>query len=257
MASAGAPYPARRPLGGFAEARSAGPGGRPPGSPRDGAGCARAQSRGLYDGRFEHDACGVGFVADLSGRKAHQTVAQALTVLRNLDHRGAKGSDPDTGDGAGILTQMPDALFRASCGFELPAAGSYAAGLMFLPTDAAECARAQAAVAELAAGEGLSVLGWRDVPHDATQCGKGARATMPRLAQLFVAAVKGDGEAGGDTGLALDRRAFCLRKRMEHEAGLYPASLSSATIVYKGMLTALQLLPFYPDLSDPAYTSAL
>src|SRR5215467_15620735 len=114
-----------------------------------------------------------------------------------------------------------------------PAAGSYAAGLMFLPTDAAECAQAQAAVAELAAQEGLSVLGWRDVPHDATHCGKGARATMPRLAQLFVAAVKGDGEAGGDTGLTLDRRAFCLRKRMEHETGLYPASLSSAPIVYK------------------------
>ena len=91
---------------------------------------------GLYDSQYEHDACGVGFVADLSGRKSHHTVAQALTVLRNLDHRGAKGSDPDTGDGAGILTQMPDALFRASCGFDLPAAGGYAAGLVFLPTDA-------------------------------------------------------------------------------------------------------------------------
>src|SRR5215467_3050519 len=160
------------------------------------------ENQGLYDSRHEHDACGVGFVADLSGRRSHDTVAQALTVLRNLDHRGAKGSDPDTGDGAGILTQMPDALFRASCGFDLPAAGNYAAGLIFLHTGAAECARAQGAVAGLAAEEGLSVLGWRDVPHDATQCGKGARATMPRLAQLFVAAVKGD----GDTGLALDRR---------------------------------------------------
>jgi len=146
---------------------------------------------------------------------------------------------------------MPDAMFRASCGFDLPAAGSYAAGLVFLPTDAAECSRARAAIAELALQEGLDVLGWRDVPHDAAHCGKGARATMPRLAQLFVAA------PGGDAGIALDRRAFCLRKRMEHETGLYPASLSSATIVYKGMLTALQLLPFYPDLSDPAYTSAL
>jgi glutamate synthase (NADPH/NADH) large chain len=196
-------------------------------------------------------------VADLSGRRTHNTVAQALTVLRNLDHRGAKGSDPDTGDGAGILTQIPDALFRAACDFPLPAAGSYAAGLAFLPTDAAECARVQAAVAALGAQEGLSVLGWRDVPHDPAWCGTGARATMPRLAQLFVAAVKGDGEAGGDTGIALDRRAFCLRKRVEHETGLYLASLSSATIVYKGMLTALQLTPFYPDLSDPAYASAL
>src|SRR5205809_7187952 len=121
-------------------------------------------NQGLYDSHYEHDACGVGFVADLSGRKTHHTVAQALTVLRNLDHRGAKGSDPDTGDGAGILTQMPDALFRGSCGFGLPAAGSYAAGLVFLPTDPTECARAQAAVAELARQEGLDVLGWRDGP---------------------------------------------------------------------------------------------
>ena len=159
MALAASSNPARRPSGGFAEARSVSPGGRPPGTPCDGAAFARAQSAGLYDSRYEHDACGVGFVADLSGRKTHHTVAQALTVLRNLDHRGAKGSDPDTGDGAGILTQMPDALFRASCGFDLPAAGSYAAGLIFLPTGAAECAQAQAAVAELAAEEELSVLG--------------------------------------------------------------------------------------------------
>src|SRR5690349_20475206 len=187
--------------------------------------------QGLYDSRQEHDACGVGFVADLSGRRTHDTVAQALTVLRNLDHRGAKGSDPDTGDGAGILTQIPDALFRAACNFPLPAAGSYAAGLAFLPTDATECARIQAAVTDLAAQEGLSVLGWRDVPHDDAFCGKGARVTMSRLAQLFVAA------DGGENGLALDRRAFCLRKRIEHEAGLYLASLFSATIVYKGILT--------------------
>ena len=113
------------------------------------------RDQGLYDSRFEHDACGVGFVADLSGRRTHHTVAQALTVLRNLDHRGAKGSDPDTGDGAGILTQIPDALFRAACAFALPAAGSYAAGLAFLPADVTECSRVQAAVAALAAQEGL------------------------------------------------------------------------------------------------------
>jgi glutamate synthase (NADPH) large chain len=212
---------------------------------------ASTRNQGLYDSGYEHDACGVGFVADLSGRRTHDTVAQALTVLRNLDHRGAKGSDPDTGDGAGILTQIPDALFRAACDFPLPAAGSYAAGLAFLPPDAAAGEQAQAAVAALAAEEGLSVLGWRDVPHDDRFCGAGARATMPRLAQLFAAA------DNGEHGLALDRRAFCLRKRIEHEAGLYLASLSSATIVYKGMLTALQLTPFYPDLSDPAYASAL
>src|SRR5215831_13005659 len=210
-----------------------------------------AHGPGLYDSQFEHDACGVGLVADLSGRRTQHTVAQALTVLRNLDHRGAKGSDPDTGDGAGILTQIPDALFRAAGSFPLPAAGSYAAGLAFLPTDATECARVQAAAADVAAQEGMSVLGWRDVPHDDTFCGTGARSTMPRLAQMFAAA------DNGESGLALDRRAFCLRKRIEHETGLYLASLSSATIVYKGMLTALQLTPFFPDLSDPAYTSAL
>src|SRR6516164_11652556 len=132
------------------------------------AGSARtpAPGPGLYDSQFEHDACGVGFVADLSGRRTHQTVAQALTVLRNLDHRGAKGSDPDTGDGAGILTQIPDALFRASCAFGLPAAGNYAAGLAFLPVGPAAAAAAQEEVTRLAGEEGLSVLGWRAVPHD-------------------------------------------------------------------------------------------
>src|ERR1051326_2384819 len=182
---------------------------------------------GLYDSQYEHDACGVGFVADLSGRRSHETVAQALTVLRNLDHRGAKGSDPDTGDGAGILTQLPAGLFRASCAFDLPEPGSYAAGLIFLPGDPAEAATAQAHVARLAGEGGPPGPRWPPGPHDPAHCGTGALATMPRLAQLFVAALT------GDAGLALDRRAFCLRKRMEHEPGLYPASLSSATIVYK------------------------
>jgi len=210
------------------------------------------ESQGLYDSRYEHDACGVGFVADLSGRRTHDTVAQALTVLRNLDHRGAKGSDPETGDGAGILTQIPDAFFRAVCGFGLPAAGCYAAGLAFLPTGEAAAAQAMAAVERIAAAEGLAVLGWRDVPHDNAFCGQGSLAVLPRLAQLFVAT-----PAATESGLTLDRRAFCLRKRAEHEAGLYFASLSARTIVYKGMLTALQLEPFFTDLSDPVYTSAL
>jgi glutamate synthase (NADPH/NADH) large chain len=224
---------------------------------------------GLYDSRFEHDACGVGFVADLTGQRSHATVTRALTVLRNLDHRGAKGSDPDTGDGAGILTQLPDAFFREVCGFALPPAGSYAAGLVFLPTGDGEAAAARAAVARIAADEGLAVLGWREVPHDRDSCGRGAAATLPRLVQLFVASEPGAdaGVPGGraglagagapESGLALDRRAFCFRKRLEHEAGLYLASLSCATIVYKGMLTALQLERFYPDLAHPAYESAL
>jgi len=207
------------------------------------------QDQGLYDARFEHDACGVGLVADLSGKPRHDTVAQALTVLRNLDHRGAKGSDPDTGDGAGIITQMPDAFFRSVCGFALPAASGYAAGLVFLPAAGPETVTGQ--IEQIAGQEGLAVLGWRDVPHDRAACGDGARAVMPRLAQIFVAS------ASGERGIDLDRRAFCLRKRAEHETGTYIASLSSATIVYKGMLTALQLERFYPDLTDPAYASAL
>ncbi|HYB85723.1 MAG TPA: glutamate synthase large subunit [Streptosporangiaceae bacterium] len=209
-------------------------------------------NQGLYDGRHEHDACGVGFVADLSGRRTHDTVAQALTVLRNLDHRGAKGSDPETGDGAGILTQIPDAFFRAACGFGLPAAGHYAAGLTFLPTGEAAAAEAMATVERLAAAEGLAVLGWREVPHDPSSCGRGSLTVKPRLAQVFVAT-----PGAAESGLTLDRRAFCLRKRAEHEAGLYFASLSARTIVYKGMLTALQLEPFFTDLADPAYASAL
>jgi glutamate synthase (NADPH/NADH) large chain len=213
---------------------------------------ASAGNQGLYDGHHEHDACGVGFVADLSGRRTHGTVAQALTVLRNLDHRGAKGSDPETGDGAGILTQIPDDFFRVACGFGLPPVGFYAAGMTFLPAGQSAAAQAMATVERIAAAEGLAVLGWREVPHDPKFCGRGARAVLPRLAQLFVAA-----HTAAESGLTLDRRAFCLRKRAEHEAGLCFASLSSRTIVYKGMLTALQLEPFFTDLSDPGYASAL
>ena len=211
----------------------------------------RQSGTGLYDSRNEHDACGVGFVADLTGERRHKTVADALAVLRNLDHRGAKGADPESGDGAGILTQMPDALLRARCQFALPAPGSYAAGLAFLPAAQADAVRQVAAVEAIAAEEGLAVLGWREVPHDRGFCGNAARAVLPRLVQLVVSGV------ADEAGLALDRKAYCLRKRAEHETGFYLASLSSATIVYKGMLTALQLEPFFADLSDPLYASAI
>ena len=240
------------------------------------AGPSPDASTGLYDSRHEHDACGVGFVADLTGRRSHDLVRQALTVLRNLDHRGARGSDPDTGDGAGIITQLPDELFRAACPFALPGPGEYAAGMAFLPVEPAERSAAVAAISRLAQLEGLTVLGWREVPRAPAHCGAAARAAMPRLSQLFVAlagAVAGEPPglgpgAGHDrqagTGPAstadradLDRRAFCLRRRAEHEAGIYLASLSSATIVYKGMLTAPQLGRFYPDLADERFISAL
>jgi glutamate synthase (NADPH/NADH) large chain len=205
---------------------------------------------GLYDASREHDSCGVGFVADLTGARRHDTITRALTVLRNLDHRGAKGSDPDTGDGAGITTQIPDELFRSECEFGLPARGSYAAGLVFLPGGQAGAA-APAIFGRLAALEGLQVLGWRAVPHDPAWCGPAARAVLPELRQVFVAGL------AGESGAELDRRAFCFRKRAEREAGCYIASLSAATIVYKGMLTPEQLGRFYPDLADPRYVSAL
>src|SRR5271165_3668260 len=208
----------------------------------------RMAAAGLYDPQFEHDACGVGFVADLSGRGGHDVVARALRVLCNLEHRGAQGGDPGTGDGAGILTQIPDEFFRASCGFELPAAGAYAAGMAFF---SAERHLVTPALARLAAAEGLTILGWREVPFDITACGDGARAVLPDVLQMFVAG------AEGQRGMELERMAFCLRKRAEHEAGVYFASLSTRTIVYKGMLSAPQLGPFYPDLSDPRYGSAL
>jgi len=203
---------------------------------------------GLYDPRFEHDACGVGFVADLTGRGGHDVVARALRVLCNLEHRGAKGGDPGTGDGAGILTQIPDEFFRATCDFELPEVGAYAAGMAFF---SAGRHLVTPALARLAAAEGLTILGWREVPFDITACGDGARAVLPDALQLFVAG------ADGQRGMELERMAFCLRKRAEHEAGVYFASLSARTIVYKGMLSAPQLGPFYPDLSDPAYKSTL
>jgi glutamate synthase (NADPH/NADH) large chain len=175
-------------------------------------------------------------------------VTKALRVLCNLEHRGAQGGDPGTGDGAGILTQIPDEFFRASCGFELPEAGSYAAGMAFF---SAERWLVTPAVERLAAAEGLTILGWREVPFDITACGNGARAVLPDVLQLFVAG------AEGQHGLELERMAFCLRKRAEHEIGVYFASLSCRTIVYKGMLSAPQLEPFFPDLSDPGYSSAL
>src|SRR5260370_15343150 len=144
---------------------------------------AAAGTGGLYDSRFEHDACGVGFVADLSGRRGHNIVTQALTVLRNLEHRGAKGSDPDTGDGAGILTQLPDEMFRAVCGFGLPEPGGYAAGLTFLPAGEADRARAMAAVVRNAALDDLIDLGWRDAQHAPARCGLSTREIRTTLTQ--------------------------------------------------------------------------
>ena len=209
---------------------------------------ARPAPQGLYDPRNEHDACGVGFVATLTGEPSHTLVDQALTVLRNLEHRGATGSEPDSGDGAGILTQVPDAFLRETAGFDLPEAGAYAVGIAFLPEAGTD--EAAARIDALAAEEGLTVLGWREVPVAPALLGATARATMPAFRQLFVT-------AENTTGIALDRLAFVLRKRAEREAGVYFPSLSSRTLVYKGMLTTGQLEPFFPDLSDRRFASAI
>jgi glutamate synthase (NADPH/NADH) large chain len=216
--------------------------------------------QGLYDGRHEHDACGVAFVATMSGVASYDIVAKALVALRNLEHRGAAGSDPASGDGAGILTQVPDAFLRAVVDFELPEPGAYAVGIAFLPHDEGLRAVAESTIAEIAAEEGLRILGWRDVPVTPDLLGGASGATVPVFRQLFVASA-GDAaaEAFGGTGdgLTLERQAFCVRKRAEGQADVYFASLSSRTLVYKGMLTTGQLEPFYPDLSDRRFHTAI
>lgn len=208
--------------------------------------------QGLYDPTHERDACGVAFVATLTGVASHDIVAKALTALRNLEHRGAAGAEPNSGDGAGILMQVPDTFLRAVAGFELPAAGAYAVGTAFLPGDADEVAKTRTRIEEIAAEEGLAVLGWREVPVNPDILGKTALGVMPTFVQLFVA-----GSGQRVTGMALERLAFCLRKRAERETDVYFPSLSSRTLAYKGMLTTDQLDNFFPDLVDERVASAL
>ncbi|QIK76277.1 glutamate synthase large subunit [Nocardioides piscis] len=213
---------------------------------------AGPQAQGLYDPRHEHDACGVAFVATLTGVASHDIVVKALTALRNLDHRGAAGAETNSGDGAGILLQVPDVFLRDVVDFELPGAGSYAVGTAFVPGDAESLAKTQARIEQIAAEEGLSVLGWRDVPVNPDILGATAKSVMPTFVQLFVA-----GAGQRVAGMALERLAFCLRKRAEHEAEVYFPSLSGRTLAYKGMLTTDQLDNFFPDLLDERVTSAL
>jgi glutamate synthase (NADPH) large chain len=208
---------------------------------------------GLFDPAREKDACGLAMVATLRGTAGHDIIALALEALRHLEHRGAIGSDAGTGDGAGIITQIPDAFLRAVVEFDLPEVGAYAVGMAFLPVDDDERARLKAGVESIAAEENLAVLGWREVPIDAEQIGNLAREAMPTFEQLFVAS------AGSiqRSGIELDRLTYRLRKRAEREFGAYFPSLSCRTLVYKGMVTTLQLEPFYPDLSDERFASKL
>ncbi|GGM38634.1 glutamate synthase [Micromonospora sonchi] len=222
---------------------------------------------GLYDGAHEHDACGVAFVADLHGRRSHTVVASGLGALRRLDHRGARGAEPNTGDGAGIMIQVPDAFLRAVVDFPLPPPGEYATGLVFLPDDDAAEARARQVVEKYALVEGADLLGWRDVPVDPTDLGATALAVMPRVRQLFLAAHRLTDTAAGPAGaplrgIELERVAFCVRKQAERESAergvpAYFPSLSGRTMVYKGMLTPDQLPAFFPDLTDERVESAI
>ncbi len=213
-------------------------------------------AQGLYDPAFEHDACGVSFVADMQGRASHLIVAQALGALRCLQHRGATNAEPNTGDGAGIMIQVPDELFRSLMP-DLPAAGAYATGIGFLPPEAEVRDAAKAAIDTIVAEEGLETVAWRTVPVNPASLGDQARSMMPSFEQIFI------GSPGGLTGLDLDRKVYVVRKRVEHEVpgkvggALYFPSLSARTFVYKGMLTTPQLNEFYPDLNDDRLASAM
>ncbi len=221
----------------------------------------RPPAGGLYVPGFEHDACGIALVADLKGRRSHELVERAVRALEHLAHRGATGSEEDSGDGAGILVQVPDAFYRDVVDFELPPAGGYATGIAFLSRDAVEADKARNAVESLAAEEGMTVLGWRSVPVDDRSLGSVARGDMPSMHQLFVAPLATTQlprRPGEDPAIAVDRLAFVVRKRAEREVDeCYVASLSARTITYKGMLTSHQLASFYPDLSDERLTSGL
>jgi glutamate synthase (NADPH) large chain len=214
--------------------------------------------RGLLEHALEHDACGVAFVARIAGGRAHSVVESGIEALVNLGHRGASGAEPDSGDGAGILLQVPDEFLRDAADIPLPAPGAYGVGMAMLPQDRAERARCEAITLQACRAEGMRVLGWRDVPVVADALGVSARATLPAISQLFVAAIGLDGNA-------LESRLLVLRRVIERAAlaagigreRFHFASLSSRTVVYKGMLTAAQLDGFYPDLHDARLTSAL
>jgi len=220
-------------------------------------------AQGLYDPAGERDACGIGFVVNIKGRASHQIIEQGIQILVNLTHRGAAGCDPDTGDGAGLLIQIPHAFFARECdrlGFSLPPPGRYGVGMVFLPVERHERLLAEGILERIAREEGLEVLGWRDTPVDDTAIGRIARASRPYIEQLFLAPRNGMDQD------ALERKLYVVRKRAEREiaAGdlrekghFYIPSLSTRTIVYKGLLLAPQIARFYKDLSDPEVVSAL
>ena len=222
------------------------------------------QTQGLYDPTQEHDSCGFGFVVDTKGRPSHEIVRKTLQVLCNLEHRGASGSEKSTGDGAGILTQVPHDFLAARCrpmGVELPTQGEYGVGMLFLPPDDRNRHACERILEEAAEGEGQRVLGWRDVPTDNASLGVTARISQPVIRQVFIA--RGSQTTAGDD---FERKLYVIRRLAEKRVSrsvlpgrghFYIASLSSRTIVYKGMLNAEQLGAFYPDLQEDSFVSAL
>ncbi len=221
-------------------------------------------AQGLYDPQYEHDACGLGFVVDIKGRQSHKIVANALTILQNLIHRGACGSEENTGDGVGILTQMPDKFFQRVCkdlGINLPEFRLYGAGMVFLPNDPEQSQRCREILENIVMEEGLEVLGWRDVPTDDSSLGPTALSGEPTFKQIFI----GRGDAIKDEA-SFERKLYVIRKLAEHaiwgsdlseQDRFYVPSLSCRTCLYKGMLTGSQLEPMFPDLNDPDFESAM
>ncbi len=219
------------------------------------------EAQGLYDPRHEHDACGVGFIVDIKNRKSHDIIRDGLEILVNLTHRGAVGADPKAGDGAGILIQLPDAFLRAEAakvGITLPGEGDYAAGCVFLPQDPALRHACEAHIGEQVRSEGQILLGWRDVPTDSSSLGYSVLPTVPVVRMVFVG--RGASTQGRD---AFERKLFLIRKQVFHRAtpgserDFYIPSLSTRTLIYKGMLLADQVDVFYPELRDERMVSAL
>src|SRR3984885_13084008 len=222
-------------------------------------------AQGLYDPAHEHDACGIGFVASIRGEKSHEIIRKGIEVLVNLTHRGACGCDPETGDGAGVLIQIPHKFFARECskiGFQLPEPGAYGVGMTFLPVEKHERLQCEGILERIVREEGLTVLGWRDTPTFASAIGRVARASQPYIQQIFV----GRGEGTNLDEDAFERKLYVVRKRAETEVGqseiadreiFYIPSLSARTIVYKGLLLAPQITNFYKELSDPDVMSAL
>jgi glutamate synthase domain-containing protein 2/glutamate synthase domain-containing protein 1/glutamate synthase domain-containing protein 3 len=220
-------------------------------------------AQGLYDPRFEHDACGIGFVANIKGQKSHDIIVKGIQVLVNLTHRGACGCDPETGDGAGVLIQIPHKYFARECaklGFTLPSPGEYGVGMTFLPVEPRARLEAEGILERIVAEEGLTLLGWRDTPIDGSAIGRVARNSQPYIQQIFV------GRAKGMTEDQLERKLYVVRKRAESEVAksdvedkdfFYIPSLSARTIIYKGLLLAPQIANFYPELKDPEVVSAM